>query len=157
MKKCKYCKNDIPKKAKVCPDCNKKVKGKGCLITFLVFFILFGGILISVISKHDFSKSNKVVEEQKNNFKLDKQELEEYLTDILELKNPKFSFKSYRDWEAAGFIMVENTFEVDGIEHTYVAMIGKDGIIYKLTIDGELVIKSDADTLAEYMSKYPSE
>lgn len=155
MKKCKYCQTDIPKKAKVCPNCNKKVKGKGCLITFLVFFILWGGILVSVISKHDFSKS---VEEPKGNFKLDKQELEEYITSTLGLKNPKYSIVNYRDWDdGAGFIMAENTFEVNGIEHAYIARVGKDAVIYKLTIDDEIIFAADADALFDYMEKYPSE
>lgn len=48
VKKCKHCKSEIPKKAKVCPICKKKQSGilKTVLIVFLVFFligVLFGG------------------------------------------------------------------------------------------------------------------
>ena len=47
-KKCKYCQTDIPKKAKICPNCKKKQGGKlkWILIGILVFFIfvgMFGG------------------------------------------------------------------------------------------------------------------
>jgi len=40
-KKCKYCKMDIPKDAKICPYCKKKQKGKvGLIITILVIIVL---------------------------------------------------------------------------------------------------------------------
>lgn len=44
-KKCKHCQTDIPKKAKVCPNCKRKQGGalKTVLIVFLVF-ILIGGL-----------------------------------------------------------------------------------------------------------------
>lgn len=38
-KKCKHCQTDIPKKAKVCPNCKKK-QGNTVLTIFLVLFIL---------------------------------------------------------------------------------------------------------------------
>ena len=38
-KKCKHCQTDIPKKAKVCPNCKKK-QGNTVLTVFLVLFIL---------------------------------------------------------------------------------------------------------------------
>lgn len=44
-KKCKHCQSDIPKKAKVCPNCKRKQGGllKTVLIVFLVL-ILIGGL-----------------------------------------------------------------------------------------------------------------
>ena len=42
-KLCKHCKTEIPKKAKVCPNCRKKQSGIGKWILILVVvFILFG-------------------------------------------------------------------------------------------------------------------
>lgn len=38
-KKCKYCKSEIDKKAKVCPVCGRLQKAHGCLITVAVLLI----------------------------------------------------------------------------------------------------------------------
>ena len=43
MKKCKFCQTDIPKKAKVCPNCKHVVKSRGCLMVLLAFIIVIGG------------------------------------------------------------------------------------------------------------------
>lgn len=49
-KKCKYCQTDIPKKAKVCPNCKRTIKGgPGCLVIF-VLMIAFSGIMMSITS-----------------------------------------------------------------------------------------------------------
>lgn len=37
---CKYCKSEIPADAKVCPQCRKKQRGKGCLIAIIVVVVL---------------------------------------------------------------------------------------------------------------------
>ena len=40
-KVCKFCQSEIPKKAKVCPNCKRTLKkGHGCLFSILVFIIL---------------------------------------------------------------------------------------------------------------------
>ena len=39
-KKCKYCQMDIPKKAKVCPNCKRTLNSHGCLISVLVGLIV---------------------------------------------------------------------------------------------------------------------
>lgn len=39
-KKCKYCQSDIPKKAKVCPVCKRKVKGKAKVIILIIILAL---------------------------------------------------------------------------------------------------------------------
>ncbi len=49
FKKCKYCQTDIPKKAKVCPNCRRTLKSHGCLIALLSFFV-FVCIGMAVIS-----------------------------------------------------------------------------------------------------------
>lgn len=49
-KKCKYCQSDIPKKAKICPNCRKKQnKAKGCLTAIIVVIVVFI-LLIALIS-----------------------------------------------------------------------------------------------------------
>ena len=57
MKKCKFCQVDIPKKAKVCPNCKRTVKGPGCLTVIAAFIIVLGiasvGI-IATIGQNDF-------------------------------------------------------------------------------------------------------
>lgn len=48
-KKCKYCLTEIPKKAKVCPNCKRTLKSHGCLISVLIFIIfLCGGIAMAI-------------------------------------------------------------------------------------------------------------
>lgn len=39
-KTCKYCQSEIPKKAKICPVCKKKQKGKGKLVIIAAIIIL---------------------------------------------------------------------------------------------------------------------
>ena len=41
-KKCKYCKTEIDKGAKICPNCKKKQKGKGGLIAIIVIVLIIG-------------------------------------------------------------------------------------------------------------------
>lgn len=55
MKKCKYCQSEIDKKAKVCPNCRKKQKGKTLpiIIGVIVLFIIIGALN----SKDDEPKS----------------------------------------------------------------------------------------------------
>lgn len=40
MKQCKHCTTEIPKKAKICPNCKKK-QGHGCLSSIAMFFLIF--------------------------------------------------------------------------------------------------------------------
>lgn len=47
LKKCKYCQMEIPKKAKVCPNCNRALKGHGCLVSILIFLAI--GVICSII------------------------------------------------------------------------------------------------------------
>ena len=42
---CKYCKSEIPKGAKICPNCRKKQKGPlGIIIAVVAIFVLIGAI-----------------------------------------------------------------------------------------------------------------
>lgn len=57
-KKCKFCQADIPKKAKVCPNCKRTLKSHGYLISILVFIIIFcGGIAMAINLNNGIQKS----------------------------------------------------------------------------------------------------
>lgn len=45
-KKCKFCQSEIPKKAKVCPVCKRKLKTIGCLPVIAVFILIIAGVAI---------------------------------------------------------------------------------------------------------------
>ena len=50
-KKCKYCQTDIPKKAKVCPNCKKNLKSHGCLASISIFLcVIVVCIFIAALS-----------------------------------------------------------------------------------------------------------
>ena len=58
-KKCKYCQTDIPKKAKVCPNCKKNLKSHGCLAGVSIFLcVIVVCIFIAALSgsKDEISK-----------------------------------------------------------------------------------------------------
>lgn len=52
-KKCKFCQAEIPKKAKVCPNCKRTLKTHGCLISLIVFIIMICSIVTISISMND--------------------------------------------------------------------------------------------------------
>ena len=67
-KLCKYCQTEIPKKARVCPNCRRKLAPGGCLMAFLIFVTLV--IISAVFSTNNLPNSNKQSEtsqEIKNN------------------------------------------------------------------------------------------
>lgn len=66
MKQCKFCKSEIDSKAKVCPVCKRtQKKSHGCLISILVFIIIFCGGIAMAINMNDFVQ--KSVSGVKNN------------------------------------------------------------------------------------------
>ena len=58
MKKCKYCQTEIDSKARVCPNCHRTLKGRGCLIVILTIIIVFGGGIVMTISMNDFTQKS---------------------------------------------------------------------------------------------------
>lgn len=49
MKKCKYCRSEIDKKAKICPVCGKRLKGSaGMIIGLILVVVVFVGIIAAV-------------------------------------------------------------------------------------------------------------
>lgn len=55
-KKCKYCKTDIPRDAKICPNCQKK-QGHGCLTKIIVSFIVL--MILSALFSNNNDSDNK--------------------------------------------------------------------------------------------------
>lgn len=53
MKKCKYCQMEIPKKAKVCPNCKRTLKSHGCLLSVLIFFLIVCGSVAVTLNMND--------------------------------------------------------------------------------------------------------
>lgn len=61
-KVCKFCQTEIPKKAKVCPNCKRTLtKGPGCLIGIIVFLIFVWAIIFGIIQT---SKNPELYEEK---------------------------------------------------------------------------------------------
>lgn len=58
-KKCKHCQSDIPKKAKVCPNCRKKQKHTG-----LGVFLIVVGVLVFLIALSGGSDDEKTQSEK---------------------------------------------------------------------------------------------
>lgn len=71
LKRCKYCQTEIPKKAKVCPNCKRTLKSHGCLISILIFIGII--IVISVVSvltsnnRYDKETDSQVMQESTEN------------------------------------------------------------------------------------------
>jgi len=57
-KKCKHCQTDIPKKAKVCPNCRRKQGGIGKVIGIIVILFVLFGILGSGSDSNENSNTN---------------------------------------------------------------------------------------------------
>lgn len=58
LKRCKYCRSDIPKKAKVCPVCKRPLKAHGCLVSLLLFFIIgFGAFGFTMLTNDSIQRS----------------------------------------------------------------------------------------------------
>lgn len=61
-KVCKFCQTEIPKKAKVCPNCKRTLKkGPGCLIGIIVFLIFVWAVIFGIMQ---MSKNPELYEEK---------------------------------------------------------------------------------------------
>mgnify|MGYP007125518099 CR=1 FL=1 len=66
--------------------------------------------------------------------------------------NAKFDkFVNFRTWSDGTFTLLENKFEVDGVDHTYVARCG-GGKLFHLNID-DVAVFYDEDGQWEFMTK----
>lgn len=53
MKKCKYCRTEIDKKAKVCPNCHRTLSMSlaGVIVTLFISFIVFAYIIYPLLTR----------------------------------------------------------------------------------------------------------
>lgn len=135
-KKCKHCKTDIPKKAKVCPNCRKK---QGGLLKWIIIAII-AIALISSIGGGDEEANNN---DPKKTGSVDVKESESTSTeagdtifevgDIVETKDLKIAFITAEEYKS------DNQF-----------MQPKDGyMFYRMEFEFENISDSD-----EYISSY---
>ena len=62
-KKCKYCQSDIPKKAKICPNCKKK---QGGIVKWIVIAIVVFGIIGAATGGSESENENEQVNNTTN-------------------------------------------------------------------------------------------
>ena len=72
MKKCKYCKSEIDKKAKVCPNCRKT---QGSSIVRIIIGVIIGLIIIAAIASGSGSSNTT---EEKFDYEITSQYADEY-------------------------------------------------------------------------------
>ena len=66
-KTCKYCKTEIPKDAKICPNCRKKQKGPLGIIILVILVLVIIGAAVSGNDSSDSSSVSKSSETTTNN------------------------------------------------------------------------------------------
>ena len=95
---CKHCQTEIPRKAKVCPNCRKKQGGK--LKWIIIVIVVIGIIVIATNNKDDNTKAKKTGEitAEEESAKSENGQKEEdnvfQIGDIVETENLKISFLS---------------------------------------------------------------
>lgn len=125
---CKYCQTEIPKKAKVCPQCRKKqgnAAGAVLVILGVTFFLL--GFISSLGESETPSDSNPQnvgnvgSQQQNNNSESPSNEFK--VGDIVETSNYKISFLSSSEWASDnqyitpkdGYVFYRFEFEFENI------------------------------------------
>lgn len=97
-KECKYCKSEIPKKAKVCPNCRKKQSGIGKWVVIVILAIL---IIAAISGGNDNKDKNpkKINQTASEDKEKDSTESESpsnvfQVGDVVETENFKITFVS---------------------------------------------------------------
>lgn len=96
-KVCKYCQTEIPKKAKICPNCKKKQGGIGkWVIIGIVAIIILARIASGGTENSEPSDSNpKKTEQASEESKQEKQKKNEFsVGDVVETSNLRISYLS---------------------------------------------------------------
>lgn len=72
-KNCKFCQTEIPKKARVCPNCKRALStGHGCLISILIFVIIISStVAISISVSDNIQKSVSGVSDETHYITMD--------------------------------------------------------------------------------------
>lgn len=105
MKTCKYCMTQIPKKAKICPNCKKK---QSHTVRWVVLGILVFLILVSLFGGGNSETTNKDKNPQKvDEVKTSKEEQTEKevsnvfnVGDVVETENMRITFISAKEYES---------------------------------------------------------
>jgi hypothetical protein len=65
-KKCRHCQNEIDKKAKVCPSCNRKQEGKAkfIIIGIILILLVLIGVLVKKKAKDSTDLANQITDKQ---------------------------------------------------------------------------------------------
>lgn len=100
---CKYCKTDIPKDAKICPNCRKKQKGKLGIIIAVVVVLLIIGVAAGGGSDDNSSKIDN-----------------SNATSVTSNTNTETSSNSVEDVQesSSNVVQVGGSFENDGLKFT---------------------------------------
>ncbi len=127
-KKCKYCKTEIPKDAKVCPNCRKKQSGIGKWIIIVIVIIVIIGAVAG--GGDDKDKNPQKVEDNKETTQVDTKE-----TDSNEAES-----ETEQTEEKSNIFEVGDVVETNNFRITYVSageyksdnefLQPKDGYVY---------------------------
>lgn len=139
-KLCKHCKTEIPKDAKVCPNCRKKQKGAAKWVVIVVVAVVIIGALAGGKSGDSPSDSNPKKVGQSDSGKTNTEngtestESKEFVVgDVVETSNLRISFLSAEEYTSDNeFIQPE-----------------KGNVFYKMEFEFENISDSD-----EYVSSY---
>lgn len=66
-KQCKFCKTEIDKKASVCPNCKRAQSNSGCLVAFIIFFVVIC-VGIAIISSTSTTSSDTTTPSKNSEF-----------------------------------------------------------------------------------------
>lgn len=156
-KVCKHCQSEIPKKAKVCPNCRKKQRGifKWILIAAVVLVFIgssFGGGDDSASDSNPqkvgdvsgLTKENDTKEDVKNKF---------YVGEIVETSKLRITFVSAKEYQSdnqfiqpkAGNVYYEMEFEVENISDSNQNVSSWDFDCYADNYDMEQVYMDGMD------------
>lgn len=127
-KKCKYCKTEIPKDAKVCPNCRKKQSGIGKWIIIAIVIIIIIGAVAG--GGDDKDKNPQKVEDNKETTQVDTKETD----------SNKAESETEQTEEKSNIFEVGDVVETNNFRITYVSageyksdnefLQPKDGYVY---------------------------
>lgn len=133
-KLCKYCQTEIPKKAKICPNCKKKQKGFGCLTTVIVVILIF--VIIGAIGSQSEKKPVKVSDSISYNSTSVSNSTSEFKEEIQESSETTEIATS----EEESVFHVGETAEMNDIQITLVSYEESNGSEYNTPSEGNVFL-----------------
>lgn len=123
-KVCKHCQTEIPKKAKVCPNCRKK---QGGILKWIIVVIIVIAVISAFTGGDDEPK--KVGEAQTENQKVEEKKDTFSLGEIAELDNVRVTLSDYKEntgseWNkpADGNVFILVQFEIENNSNEEIAV-----------------------------------